>query len=39
VLDMRRGVLTRHLRWVTPAGKDALMIVCPTSANPYACSA
>ncbi len=22
VLDMRRGVLTRHLRWVTPAGKD-----------------
>lgn len=22
VLDMRRGVLTRHLRWVTPSGKD-----------------
>src|SRR5262249_31529221 len=25
VLDMRTGVLTRHLRWVTPSGKDVLV--------------
>ncbi|MGB4779266.1 glycoside hydrolase family 65 protein [Microbacterium sp.] len=27
VLDMRRGVLTRHIRWVTPAGKDVRLDV------------
>ena len=25
VLDMRRGVLTRHLRWMTPSGKDVVI--------------
>ena len=25
VLDMRRGVLTRHVRWVTPSGKDVVI--------------
>ena len=25
VLDMRRGVLTRHVRWMTPSGKDVLV--------------
>lgn len=24
-LDMRRGVLTRHIRWVTPSGKDVVI--------------
>ncbi|MFT3797067.1 glycoside hydrolase family 65 protein [Microbacterium sp.] len=25
VLDLRTGVLTRHLRWVTPSGKDVVI--------------
>ncbi|GAA3912848.1 glycoside hydrolase family 65 protein [Microbacterium invictum] len=25
VLDMRRGVLTRHMRWMTPSGKDVVV--------------
>lgn len=25
VLDMKRGVLTRHMRWVTPSGKDVVI--------------
>ncbi len=25
VLDMRTGVLTRHVRWMTPSGKDVLI--------------
>ena len=24
-LDMRRGVLTRHIRWMTPSGKDVVI--------------
>ncbi len=25
VLDMRKGVLTRHMRWTTPSGKDVVL--------------
>ncbi|MGO8610118.1 hypothetical protein ACC848_45030, partial [Rhizobium johnstonii] len=25
VLDMRTGVLTRHVRWTTPSGKDVVI--------------
>lgn len=27
VLDMRTGVLTRHVRWMTPSGKDVVVDV------------